>query len=489
MTVSGTICVQQSHAATEGGRHARDMHDLIAAFEASTMPVESFPQANDITRAYATCGRMAEALYLQAQLVERTSIRTPEYVHRLLVTVAMLGQTLQWTQAGAVLLSILNQLPLPLNRHDGLFLMAYIESRQGRRKRAELLWRQCFGPAWCDLVNQPHAWYDSGCKWFTTGHWEFAVWMFAEGMPSPCSALHAVPMPVPAPNAPTTSLYIRSILYSTRPNFAQVDDLLTMAMKSVHTKYDPDIRSLCIEMQRHDIAVDFAAQDAASCTIGRAFRTWMTWRHHRAVFWMESAVRAFQTYKRPHRHHAKKSRTKKALTSGKGALDQSTLPLPSSVPEISIEMAPTAPPHEDLVALYGASSDEGDYGSRLRFILHRAKVIADKSTTALTFDHVSPPWLKQLHTVRDMVRSDVYMTQWKAGVLRNLAVVVALMEAANGPTECSRYGHTLLKDIELCRMGNIQPRMDQLMHLATSEESKRNLPYFHLLQRKVGHAK
>ncbi|RQM26493.1 hypothetical protein B5M09_002935 [Aphanomyces astaci] len=88
-----------------------------------------------------------------------------------------------------------------------------------------------------------------------------------------------------------------------------------------------------------------------------------------------------------------------------------------------------------------------------------------------------------------MVRSDVYMTQWKAGVLRNLAVVVALMEAANGPTECSRYGHTLLKDIELCRMGNIQPRMDQLMHLATSEESKRNLPYFHLLQRKVGHAK
>ncbi|RHY31330.1 hypothetical protein DYB32_003588 [Aphanomyces invadans] len=221
--------------------------------------------------------------------------------------------------------------------------------------------------------------------------------MFGEGMPSRYSALHVVPMPVPAPNSTIVELFVRAVSYSTQPNVVHIDDLLTMAMSCTETKYNAGIRSLCVAFERHDITDTFPLQDTATRTI--------------------------------------------VLVASSPVVD---------------------PPPEDLLAVYrGTACDQGDFESRLRFILHRAKVIADTSA--------------------DMVRRDVYMTQWKAGVLRNLGAAVARMEGANGPTGCSRYGHALVQDIELCRVHNIQTRMDHLLHLATSEEATRNLAYFHLL--------
>ncbi|ETW01615.1 hypothetical protein, variant 1 [Aphanomyces invadans] len=432
-------------------------------------------------RAYASCGRMVEALYLQAHLVDTTSTKTPAYVQTLLISVTLLVLNLNFRDACAVLVPILNRLPPPLTRNDGLFFMAYINARQGTQKHAALLWLKCFGPTWPDHVNQPHVWNDCGRRWFAAGLWDIAAWMFGEGMPSRYSALHVVPMPVPAPNSTIVELFVRAVSYSTQPNVVHIDDLLTMAMSCTETKYNAGIRSLCVAFERHDITDTFPLQDTATRTIVRACRTIVTWRHHRAVYWMTVGAHAFQSYKRPRR--VKKARAKQAIV--KVAHIPPNIPPPVRVaPQVVASSPVVDPPPEDLLAVYGGTAcDQGDFESRLRFILHRAKVIADTSasTTALTLDRVTPQWLKQLHAVRDMVRRDVYMTQWKAGVLRNLRAAVARMEGANGPTGCSRYGHALVQDIELCRVHNIQTRMDHLLHLATSEEATRNLAYFHLL--------
>ncbi|KAF0694897.1 Aste57867_14239 [Aphanomyces stellatus] len=521
-TDSGAAILRRHYDEGIFARHSRYLDEYIAHVKLtkSTPPLclgRDDSHKDDVTRAYASCGRTLDALYAQAILVECTPWTAPTYVDRVLVSAQLLVEAGQFIPASNCLLTVLNRLPPPLTRHDGVFLMAYAHARSGDHRRAALFWRQSFNDddinasMWATYLQDPEVWNACGRKCAAAGLWTFARLVFAEGMPFVHSTapLHAIPLPYPEPHGPTVALFIHSLLLGLGPpNFAVVDEVLVLAMRAPHVKYNATMRLLCSKWEcRSEWRTAFAAEDDAAAVVGRWWRRSHLWRHARVRYWVDVAVRGFQTYTRPPKKTQRASSkalkrqpqsTKKSMRrvvastrdpEDTGATAASTVaemtPPPPPEPSSSSSLPPSSP-DDDLVAMYGAraGADE-DFESRLRFVLHRATTIAKQqqqpSSMPRTLESVMPEWLKQLHVVRGMVDETSYMTSWKASVMRNMEMAVRAMEAAHGSTSASRYIHALLKDIAHCHAQDMPRRLDRMLALATAEESKRNLAFYHVV--------